>query len=193
MKILRAVKTNFFTQGFEENKNPAYKEWGMLGHGGYDWVEYQGNPIYWDMDIQGTVLKVEMDSNGGIGVVVLTQSQEGNFKHIFWHVLPNVPVKAGDILETGNVLAYADSTGKSTGSHLHRGMKEVELDSFGNWATKNHDNGYLGYIPIDKWFTNEFVLDYLNRLKKQISLLSQLVEALRTLIGLQKKLKNIYG
>jgi len=48
MKLLRAVKTNFLTQGFGQNKLPWYKEYGMLGHNGQDWATREGERIYWD-------------------------------------------------------------------------------------------------------------------------------------------------
>lgn len=193
MKIYRAVETNFLSQGFGKNLNPIYKEWGMLGHNGMDWVERSGKGVYWDTSVRGIVLAVHTDVNGGIGVDLVTETEEGNFQHRFWHLLPNVLVKAGDILESGDKIGYADTTGIATGSHLHRGLKRVEKDSFGNWKTINKDNGYFGGIPIpDEMFDNKFILDYVKELKQTVDIYTQIAQILLKILGLRRKLKNIH-
>lgn len=193
MIIYRAVKTNWLSQGFGENLNPIYKEWGMLGHSGYDWVERSGKGVYWDTSVRGIVQGVHTDSSGGIGVDIVTETIEGAFKHRFWHLLPNVLVKAGDIVESGDLIGYADTTGIATGSHLHRAFKKVAKDSFGNWVTQDKDNGYFGGIPIPNvMFDNKFILDVKKELKGKVELYTQIRDLLRKLLGLKKQLKNIH-
>jgi len=184
MKIYRAIKTNRQTQGFGENKVDYYKDMGMKGHNGIDYACDMGEKMYWDVSIKGTVLSISLDPMAGFGIVVLTQTPEEDFKHIFWH-LQAITVKAGQVIETGDLIGTGDSTGKSTGPHLHRGVKRAYLNNLG-WRTKDYGNGYKGAIDHSVYFENIFVVDKVNNLKaqirelqkKKISLLKRLIDAI---------------
>ena len=186
MKIFRAVKRNFISQLFGENKYDIYKVWGMLGHNGIDWSLEMGDPVYYDVDIRGTVITTEVDSNGGIGIDIIT---EGDiiYKHRYWH-LKEVLVKAGDIVETGDIIAYGDNTGWSTGSHLHRGLKPQKIDSYGNYTNLYPENGYTGAIDYLPFLENIFVLDKMEQLKKlKYSLLERIFLILKQIIEIMLK------
>jgi murein DD-endopeptidase MepM/ murein hydrolase activator NlpD len=184
--IYRAVKTNFLTQGFNSNPNMVdyYKKLGLSNHGGYDWAAKDGEPIYFDCSGKGIVLNTEIDNNGGLGVNIITEDEDGIFKHRYWH-LKSFAVVAGQELETGDLIGYADNTGLSTGTHLHRDQKEMIKDQFGNYQIKNRDNGSFGTVEM-KNFTNIFVLDYLKSQKEQISLLQRIIDVVKKLLGLQR-------
>jgi hypothetical protein len=160
MKIFRSVKTNQLNQGFDASPSMVefYKNCGMSNHGGYDWACYTGEPIYWNCDIKGRVLNTEIDSAGGLGVNIITEDEDGIFKHRYWH-LKTFLVEAGDKLRHGDIIGLADNTGKSTGTHLHTDTKEMVRDLNGNYCIKNHDNGTFGTIRNDQYFTNIFILD----------------------------------
>lgn len=160
MKKYRAIGTNYQTQGFEMLPSMAefYKRYGMTAHGGYDWAAVTGEGVFWDCDIDGVVLNTEIDSSGGLGVNVITESEEGIFKHRFWH-LKDFYVKAGDKVQMGDLLGWADNTGASTGTHLHEDMKEMVKDSNGGLVIKNYGNGTYGTIRYEKWFENKYVLE----------------------------------
>lgn len=136
----------------------------IKGHNGVDLQAKHGQPVYASHDGYATY---EIDEKGGCGVVV----KADGFKTIYWHFVDGTsepkhmspinnfkinPVKAGDLL------GYADSTGLSTGDHLHWGLKLI--DSQG--VTLNSDNGYLGaidplpyldgYIPAKYYFNKDF-------------------------------------
>lgn len=189
MKIYRAVKSNLITQKFYENLLDWYKQFGMTCHGGLDFLAYNGEPIYFDCDVDGFVLNTEIDSSGGLGVNIITESEEGIFKHRYWH-LKDFFVKAGDKVKMGECIGWADNTGKTTGSHLHRDTKEMFKDELGTLYVKNQDNGTYGTICFDNekegdknWFINEFVLDVMDPIEKESYLR-------KVLLGFISKLKG---
>jgi murein DD-endopeptidase MepM/ murein hydrolase activator NlpD len=175
MKIFRAIKTNFITQGFYENLIPIYQEWGLKYHGGVDFLANDNEPIYFDCSIAGFVLNTEIDNNGGLGINIITENEDGIFKHRYWH-LKSFKVKAGDKVESGDLLGYADNTGYSTGTHLHRDVKEMVKNENGSYKIKYPDNGTYGTIDFTKWFTNMFIKEYINNLNSQISIYQKIIE-----------------
>ena len=186
MKIFRSIQRNFISQLFGENKHDIYKQWGMKGHNGIDWSLEMGTPVYFDVDCRGEVLKTELDSNGGIGLDIITN--DGIiYKHRYWH-LKETLVKAGDIVETGDIIAYGDNTGWSTGSHLHRGLKPQKKDAFGNYTNLYPGNGYWGAIDYLPFLENIFVLDKMEQLKKlKYNLLQRIFLILKQIIDILLK------
>lgn len=166
MIVYRSLKQDSLTQTYRENRLSIYKELGLLCHGGMDWACKIGEPIYYDCDIDGYVLNTEIDSSGGLGVNIITESEEGIFKHRYWH-LKDFFVKAGDKISMGECIGWGDSTGRSTGSHLHRDIKEMVKNSNGSLSVKFPNNGTFGTIDFEQWFENKFVLDVVGQDKKQ--------------------------
>lgn len=193
MKIFRSLYTNWKTQGYGlENTKPEmlplYQSLGLFGHNGWDWAAGDGQKIHWDCDIEGEVLNTSTDAKGGLGVEVLTKDIDGMFIHRFWH-LKSFACQAGQKLGSGDLIGLADSTGWSTGPHLHRDLKRVERDQFGNYKTLNGDNGYFGCIDPTPYFENIFVVDKMEHSKKQVEMLTEQVSIWKKLIELWKKLK----
>jgi murein DD-endopeptidase MepM/ murein hydrolase activator NlpD len=192
MLILRAVRTNLITQGFGPEKTkasamPIYKSYGLLAHNGLDFLCKHGESVYFDCSGKGIVEKIEADNSGGIGVCVITNDADGDFRHIYWHFLEGgIKVQAGQTIETGDLLGLGDNTGTSTGDHLHRGMKKVVKDLYGNWLTADYTEDYKGAIDPTAYFKNIFVLDYIATLEEKISLLKKAIEIAKKLLGLKK-------
>lgn len=186
MKYYRPVKSTQINQWFGENKNPLYKQLGMLGHNGIDFGAPDGTKGYWYGSDIGTLIKIGYDYLGGNYCVVLTEEEERFYKHVFYH-LKEVVAKTGQVLESGDLMYITDNTGKgTTGPHLHAiEIKEVSKDENGNWKTLNKNNGYFGAIDPAPKFVNIFILDYMETLKKQIGILQKLVV-------LWKKIKDLY-
>ena len=149
----------------------------MKGHNGYDWVTRPDEPVYWDTSGRGTVIETHVDNSGGLGVIVMSEENGKYYKHRFWH-LKSFKCVPGQVLETADIIGITNSTGYSTGNHLHRDLKEVEKDIFGNYKTLNRDNGYRGGIQMEN-FQNIFVVDKITYMEKQLSSLRILVEAFR--------------
>ena len=121
------------SQGFGSNPE-MYKPFGIIAHNGIDFGYEDVTPVYSSHD---GVANTGEDSNKGLGVTV-TDSEK---KTIYWH-FKSFSVRNGQTVKTGDLLGYGDSTGFSTGPHLHYGLKL--LDSSGN--VLNRDNGYDGAI-----------------------------------------------
>ena len=180
MLIYRSIKTNHITQGFgRENTHdsllPLYAGWGMKGHNGIDWLAKDGEPIYWDcFDCEGLVVKLSLEPNEGLGVVVRTEDKDGIFQHRFWH-LKDINCKVGQILDSGTLIGHANSTGHSTGTHLHRDLKPLNKD----YKLTDPQNGYRGAISMDKYFKNIYIKAYVNNLKGQIGILKRIIKLIK--------------
>ncbi len=187
MQVFRSIKSNIQTQGFYDNKVSYYKEHGMLYHGAYDFYAENGESLYFDCSCKGFVLNTEIDSSGGLGLNIITETLEGIFKHRYWH-LKDFVVKAGDWVETGDLIGHCDNTGYSTNPHLHRDMKEMIKDNNGAYRIKYPDNGSYGTVPWDRWFINIWAVDQMENLKKTLANLQQQVSLWQKLINLWKTL-----
>jgi hypothetical protein len=137
-----------------------YSQFGWKGHNGIDMACPRGTPIHAVHD--GYIVEAT-DKTGGYGIRV-TQYFEDNgqdylvvYGHCLRTVFPDlpynhfnrsIPVKAGD------VIAYVDSTGMSTGDHLHFGLWPY----LPNGQKKEPNNGYGGAIdpkPFILWDDSE--------------------------------------
>lgn len=159
-----------------------YPSIGLKGHNGEDWQSFHGEPVYFPvLDTVEWLAATEVDSSGGIGVRVrsktpvsidqLPSQAIGSLNMIqkqymdlggklyliflFWH-LKSVNVYDKQPIKFGDLLGYADSTGASSGDHVHFAMKVSDPTS---WFTIDGDNGYSGAIDFSRWFENKYVLD----------------------------------
>lgn len=99
-------------------------------HDGYDVCAAtgEGSPIFAVYD--GTILSVHDGSKSetGYGSYVILRVDAGEIKEeitVLYGHLSGFVVKAGDKVQTGELIGFEGNTGKSTGSHLHF---EVRLD-----------------------------------------------------------------
>lgn len=83
------------------------------GHKAIDIRSKKGTDIYAAMG--GTVTASEYKSDYGYYVVI----DHGNGYSTFYAHASKLLVKAGDVVETGDVIAKVGSSGQSTGNHLH--------------------------------------------------------------------------
>ena len=155
------------TQKFGQNML-GYERFGLVGHNGYDYACVRGTPIIAPDD--GTVVWANKDARpdaGGYGNEVrLLTKIEGSisfFDHVFAHLLTTF-VEAGQEVKRGQVLGLSDSTGFSTGDHLHWGVREVKrIDKIEGvifttaylgktYLIPDYNNGYFGYFDQQKFF-----------------------------------------
>ena len=147
---------------FGMNEDYYFKNLGVKGgHNGLDIMCYRGAAIM--ASHSGWVLEEydeAKDINAGFGVVLVSNDEyewldgsKSHCKSIYWHNERNL-VKAGDKVNTGDIIALSDSTGFSTGDHLHFMIKQC--DEKGN--TLNWNNGRAGAIDpypyIQYWDLN---------------------------------------
>lgn len=151
---------------------------------GFDFTAKDGQPIYFDVSCKGKVIAISTDLNLGFGIEILTEDKDGIFKHRYWH-LKGMNVRVGQEVESGDLIGWADNTGKyTTGTHLHRDLKQCTYQTNGILEVLNKNNGYFGAIDIQPFYVPIFVLDYMNQLKGQISIL-------QGLFNLWKKIKEL--
>lgn len=151
------------------NPNPVYYGLGIPGHNGIDFKAGHATPIYASHD---GVANYEVDNLGGHGVVVrstetyLYKGKETYMKTVYWHMIDSSkepqfksPIEDNQYsnVKTGDLLGYADSTGLSTGDHLHLSLKPIYLDDKGLWQNLEQGNPYKGaidpypFLPIIKY------------------------------------------
>ena len=114
--------TNYdlITQPFGVNPQ-IYRRYGLPGHEGVDIRAVTGSPIY--ASASGRVYRVHdgRDSNPyGIHVRI---RHLGGYKTVYAH-LKEALVSVDDEVSAGQRIALADSTGNSSGSHLHLTLKK---------------------------------------------------------------------
>lgn len=127
------------------------------------------------------------DGSAGWGVVIRTnetydyKGESVYFKTIYWHLLPKIPVKSGQQVRIGEVIGYGDSTGYSTGPHLHFGLKPMKQgEEEWQWFNTEQNNGYGGAIDPEPYliqkpaYTIKQSLVHLREILSRMSLLLSL-------------------
>lgn len=141
------------------NVAPMYTKIGLKGHNGIDYYAPDGTPVMAAHD--GTIVYAGLDGSNGNLLVIMSDAMydhdggQAFVKTLYGHLKTGkIFVTVGVKVKAGQVIAHADNTGMSTGSHLHFGMKWVEKGEE-NWLfwNINQDNGYNGasdpapYLP----------------------------------------------
>ena len=183
MKIYRALKTNQLSATFYST-GQIWTNFGLKTHGGMDWSCYFREPIFFDCDKTGEVIGMQLDRNLGLGIEILTEDESGVFKHRFWH-FDELKVAVGQKVESGTLLGYGDSTGYSTGNHLHRDLKP-QTRTNGILTNTLQSNGTYGATDPMPYFSNIYIKDYIATQQTQIGLLKQIVSLYQKIIELMK-------
>ena len=160
---------------------------GMKGHNGFDHATWHGEPLYFPVDIPGAKwrAKTEVDNAGGIGIdvvskeVITFEGYIGYLKFKFWHLM-KVSVADSEEVKLGQLLGFCDTTGLSSGDHLHWSMAKCDVDGnpLDRW------NGYYGKMDFAPWFENKFVITHLQLVNAE----AQIKTAQLTLIQILTKL-----
>lgn len=159
MTFIFPIQTPYrISQKFGQNLL-GYERFGLKGHDGVDVAVGRGTPIICPADgvVTSTYSQAQPEKGGyGNEVRLLTQSKEQILDWVFAHLL-TVLVQPKQYVEQGEVLGLVDSTGFSTGDHLHFGFRYLQEGKTDNLAiTKiyldktytivDYNNGYFGYI-----------------------------------------------
>lgn len=113
------------TQAFGGNPD-IYRRFGLPGHDGLDIRAPLNSNVYAAAD--GTVFQVNPDgklANGNphaYGIHLRVQHSDG-YQTIYAHLMKAL-VTVGQQVKAGDLIGLADSTGNSTGSHLHLTLKK---------------------------------------------------------------------
>ncbi len=88
-------------------------------HRGIDFRAPTGEPVL--ATAQGVVISAEKNSKSGFGTVVVIRHKNG-ITTLYGH-LSEYTVKVGDKVKPGDVVGKVGNTGRSTGPHLHYGIR----------------------------------------------------------------------
>lgn len=164
-----------------------YGKFGMKGHNALDLSAYTGQAVV--ASHNGFIEEVQTEEARGLGLGIISDfksfftetGKEEYFKTRYWH-LKGFLVNKGDYVKAGEIIAYADNTGYSSGSHLHFECKPVEvtLDIGRPKIVQNilQTNGYNGAIDPLPYTGTEKEL--------QIDLLSTLIKLMKSILTFTK-------
>ena len=170
MKLKFPVNPPFrISQKYNENAL-NYESLGVPGltfHGGMDIAVPTGTPVFAMANgfVSEEVHKFKANEFGdGFGnyVRLLCATDVSNifFDQVYGHVL-SVVGKVGDGVKQGQLIAHSDNNGRTTGPHLHIGIREMIEGGEGKayrffegkqYAIVNFDNGVLGYVDPEPYF-----------------------------------------
>lgn len=139
----------YLTQGFGETLMD-YSQYGWKGHNGIDWSAPLGTPVYAISDgwiIEATAketgygLRVTeyFEADGFQWVATYGHFQKINFPDIQWTQW-DFDRRVNRVI-AGQVLGYVNSSGNSTGNHLH-----LSLQKYKNNNLYEPNNGYGGAV-----------------------------------------------
>jgi murein DD-endopeptidase MepM/ murein hydrolase activator NlpD len=115
------------TQGFGENANDFYRQLGLKGHNGIDYVAPKGTRICAAHDGKVTKVYNKISSSRTIGYGIWLTHPEG-WTTVYYH-LDDAPVIIGQEFKAGEDMAPADNTGEyTTGDHLHFGLYPANIN-----------------------------------------------------------------
>jgi hypothetical protein len=95
--------------------------WHNTPHSGIDLVMSTGTKIFSPID--GIVSKVVDYGNNNIGKGLFIKTDSG--ESVIMGHLSDIKVKVGDTIHQGGLVALSGNTGRSSGSHLHLGLKDA--------------------------------------------------------------------
>lgn len=165
LQLYYPVKPFIIGQKFGETALlPYYQANGInfKGHNGQDLAAINGEEVRAAHD---GVCEVQADVKGGHGVVVTTNETfdykdgQAYFRSVYWHLIDNIPIVTNQVVKAGDLIGYADSTGLSTGSHLHFSIKPAQKNSSGVMYNIEQDNGYFGAIDQTPYYNGKFAAD----------------------------------
>ena len=157
----------------------------MKGHNGLDLRAIRWQPVYASQD--GFVEEVSTEVERGLGVGVITNKKyfcietgkEEHFKYRNWHFI-SLNVHQGDKVRVGDLLGFADSTGYSSGDHLHFELKPV-LKEGDKWFNILQNNGFFGAVNPEPYLYPQFavavrdIASLLLKIREQLALLAELI------------------
>lgn len=135
------------TQHFGDNPE-VYGQFDLSGHNGIDFGMPSETEVVAATD--ATVIVVSDQGASGYGKYIRLRTSD-NYELTYGH-LHRATVTVGQQVQRGDIIAYSDNTGFSTGPHLHFGVRQFVP---GTSTIANYDNGYKGGIDPQPFFQTE--------------------------------------
>jgi len=130
-----------------------YKQFGLNSHNGIDIAFREGCAIIAPCDMKITYIQIDPKGYGNAvwGEAILSDSKVYRYELCLAH-FKEIVCEKGDI-KRGELLGYGDSTGFSTGHHLHLGVRE-----FINGKFNAYNKGWVDpkrFLPHLVWDWND--------------------------------------
>lgn len=125
------------------------------GHNGLDLKAARWQPVYAAHD--GVVTEIQTEEARGLGIGIVSDEKrffeesgtKEHYKTRYWHFIA-LDVYFGEKIKTGDFIGYADSTGYSSGDHLHFELKPITIIDYENGIPVSsntlQNNGMLGAV-----------------------------------------------
>lgn len=183
MKLFyRPTKSSLYTQGFGEAKTKPnmlefYKSIGLKAHNGLDIATWYREPCYMNYIGRAKLVKITDDPKLGIGLTFLIDDHNGTFQIRFWH-FASYPktMRVGQYIDSGTLIGNCDSTGQSTGNHLHWDLKKAIVRGNDGYEVLDKQNGYFGACDPDPYWKDEYIVDVIKNLEGQLSIIKRLID-----------------
>lgn len=153
--------------------NPQnYAQFGLKGHNGIDYALPNGTKVL--APHGGKIIEATLDPAGYGLYIKIENDIEGSVLAHF----REFRVGVGDMVNEGQLIAYSDNSGNSTGPHLHWGYYRFP---------RNRQNGYAGFIDQTPYLKDNSQTDALKECLRQHELLVPECEDLKEQIKGYKK------
>lgn len=159
MKLAYPLKVIRITQKFGVNPD-SYAQDGLMGHNGVDF----GCPVGTELLASESGVIIEVGDQGRAGYGKFFRIKTDNLLQLTYGHCSLVKVKNGQRVTKGEVVALSGNTGRSTGPHLHFGVREYAKDGT---TIKSYANGFKGAIDPLPFFMNEEPQVQLNDKQKE--------------------------
>lgn len=141
------------TQAFGENPD-VYGQWNLPGHEGIDMRAPYGQEIVavWD----GEVVRVENNSAYGYSIrlkheIEFPGGEVVEYETTYAHFLRMPDLRVGDKVVQGETVGLADSTGNSSGHHLHLSLKQFNHPELRPPMDKDYPYSFIDSTLFFAW------------------------------------------
>lgn len=166
-----------------------YPHFGMRGHNGVDLMAGEQEVR---ASCAGVVVEIQDAPARGLGIGVLTDEKfgvDGYGEHFvkirYWH-LKTILVSPGQRVVEGDLLGISDSTGFSSGNHLHFEGQLIQKDDGGHPTVLYLPGNIAGAIDLEPHFNGQYAAD----IAKKADLLRQTIKVLQMMIAVLQKRIN---
>ncbi len=132
--FLWPTNSKVLTQSFGNNPT-YYGQWGLPGHEGLDMRAAMGSPIV--AAFGGEVVGNYKSNSYGWAVKIKATIRGDEYEATYAHMESQSRLGIGQLVQQGDFIGSADSTGNSTGSHLHLTLKKKGATAAGETDYKN--------------------------------------------------------
>jgi murein DD-endopeptidase MepM/ murein hydrolase activator NlpD len=118
--------------------------WHSIPHSGLDLGMKCGTPLH--SPVEGIAHLVDYGQHVNIGKGVLINTDDGE-RVILGHLSNNSVVHEGQHVDIGDIVGYSGTTGRSSGCHLHLGLRDTASGHFKDPTTLLDGNHMVAKAP----------------------------------------------